>query len=57
MEIQLGPVVELGKPGDVQEIGDRMEVDDQWEISSAVWIRVQTAFEFGFKFEHLNFIT
>lgn len=47
MEFQLGTVVELGKPGNVQEIGDRMEVDDQWEIPSAVWIRV---------FEHLNFI-
>lgn len=48
MEFQLGTVVELGKPGNVQEIGDRMEVDDQWEIPSTVWIRV---------FEHLNFIT
>lgn len=48
MEFQLGTVVELGKPGNVQEIGDRMEVDDQWEIPSAVWISV---------FEHLNFIT
>lgn len=48
MEIQLDTEVELGKPGDVQEIGDRMEIDQQWEIPSAVWICV---------FEHLNFIT
>lgn len=49
MEIQLGTVVEQGKPGDVQEIGDRMEVDEQWwEMLSADWICV---------FEHLTFIT
>lgn len=48
MEIQLGTVVELGKPGDVQEIGDRMEVDEQWEIPCAVRICI---------FENLNFIS
>lgn len=48
MEIQLGTVVELGKPGDVPEIRDRMEVDEQWEIPCAVWICI---------FERLNFIT